>query len=106
MADRAEPDLVVWGSVIPNLGWSNIAREVWLDAKLGPNVPATTNVAISTALRRQHGPGAFLAKVTTAHFGNLESGRNNDHCGLEIRQVPGTPFPEIRQLEKAYGTLS
>ena len=36
MADRAEPDLVVWGSVIPNLGWSNIAREVWLDAKLNP----------------------------------------------------------------------
>src|SRR3546814_8046815 len=30
MADRAEPDLVVWGSVIPNLGWSNIAREIWL----------------------------------------------------------------------------
>jgi acetyl-CoA C-acetyltransferase len=34
------PDLAVWGSVVPNLGWSNIAREIWLDAKLDPTVPA------------------------------------------------------------------
>ncbi len=38
MANLAEPDLAVWGTVIPNLGWSNIAREVWLDAKLNPSV--------------------------------------------------------------------
>ena len=51
MAERAEPDLVVWGSVIPNLGWSNIAREVWLDAKLNPNVPAFSVVlACSTSM--------------------------------------------------------
>lgn len=51
MADRAEPDLVVWGSVIPNLGWSNVAREVWLDAKLNPNVPAFSVVlACSTSM--------------------------------------------------------
>jgi acetyl-CoA C-acetyltransferase len=51
MADRAEPDLVVWGSVIPNLSWSNIAREVWLDAKLNPNVPAFSVVlACSTSM--------------------------------------------------------
>src|SRR5262245_1223424 len=34
------PDFVVWGSVVPNLGWSNIAREIWLDAGLDPTVPA------------------------------------------------------------------
>jgi acetyl-CoA C-acetyltransferase len=34
------PDFVVWGSVVPNLGWSNIAREVWLDAALDPHAPA------------------------------------------------------------------
>jgi acetyl-CoA C-acetyltransferase len=39
LRDR-KPDLVIWGTVIPNLGWSNIAREVWLDAKLDPRVPA------------------------------------------------------------------
>jgi acetyl-CoA C-acetyltransferase len=36
----ARPDFAVWGSVVPNLGWSNIAREVWLDAALDPHVPA------------------------------------------------------------------
>lgn len=51
MAGLAEPDLVVWGSVIPNLGWSNIAREIWLDAKLNPNVPAFSVVlACSTSM--------------------------------------------------------
>lgn len=51
MADRAEPDLVVWGSVIPNLSWSNIAREVWLDANLNPNIPAFSVVlACSTSM--------------------------------------------------------
>ena len=51
MAARAEPDLVVWGSVIPNLGWSNIAREMWLDAKLNPSIPAFSVVlACSTSM--------------------------------------------------------
>ena len=51
MADRAEPDLVVWGSVIPNLGWSNIGREIWLDAKLNPSIPAFSVVlACSTSM--------------------------------------------------------
>jgi acetyl-CoA C-acetyltransferase/acetyl-CoA acyltransferase len=34
------PDFIVWGSVIPNLGLSNIAREIWLDAQLDARVPA------------------------------------------------------------------
>jgi acetyl-CoA C-acetyltransferase/acetyl-CoA acyltransferase len=34
------PDLVLWGTVIPNLGWSNLAREIWLDAGLDPTVPS------------------------------------------------------------------
>jgi len=38
------PDLVLWGTVIPNLGWSNIAREIWLDAKLDPTVPSFSAV--------------------------------------------------------------
>jgi acetyl-CoA C-acetyltransferase len=37
--------------VIPNLGWSNIAREVWLDANLNPNVPAFSVIlACSTGM--------------------------------------------------------
>ena len=51
MAAQAEPDLLVWGTVIPNLGWSNIARETWLDAKLNPTVPAFSVVlACSTSM--------------------------------------------------------
>ncbi|MDY0885880.1 acetyl-CoA C-acyltransferase [Dongia soli] len=34
------PDLVLWGTVIPNLGWSNLAREIWMDALLDPTVPS------------------------------------------------------------------
>lgn len=51
MAAKAEPDLLVWGTVIPNLGWSNIAREAWLDAGLNPDVPAFSVVlACSTSM--------------------------------------------------------
>ena len=28
----AAPDFAVWGTVVPNLTWSNIAREVLMDA--------------------------------------------------------------------------
>lgn len=49
--DQQRPDIVLWGSVIPSLGWSNIAREVWLDAKLDPTVPAYSVVlACSTSM--------------------------------------------------------
>jgi acetyl-CoA C-acetyltransferase len=40
LKSNMRPDFAVWGSVVPNLGWSNIAREIWLDAELDPTVPA------------------------------------------------------------------
>ena len=40
LKSKMRPDFMVWGSVVPNLGWSNIAREIWLDAELDPTVPA------------------------------------------------------------------
>lgn len=47
----AHPDLLVWGTVIPSLRWSNIAREVQMDAKLDPATPAFTTVkACSTSM--------------------------------------------------------
>jgi acetyl-CoA C-acetyltransferase len=46
MAERLNPgariDAAIWGSVIPNLGYSNLARETWLDAQLDPTVPTST----------------------------------------------------------------
>src|SRR5262252_1433066 len=37
-------DLAVWGSVAPNLSYSNLAREVWLEAGLDPHVPTYTTI--------------------------------------------------------------
>jgi acetyl-CoA C-acetyltransferase len=45
------PDLVVWGTVAPNLGYSNIAREVQIDAGLDQTIPAfSTVMACSTSM--------------------------------------------------------
>src|SRR5579862_6612279 len=35
-------DVAAWGSVIPSLGYSNLARETWLESKLDPIVPTFT----------------------------------------------------------------
>jgi acetyl-CoA C-acetyltransferase len=37
-------DFGVWGAVVQNLAYANLAREVWLDAKLDPHVPTFTTV--------------------------------------------------------------
>ena len=65
MAAHAEPDLFVWGTVIPNVGWSNIARETWLDAKLSPTVPAYSVVlACSTSMAATFAAGGMLGGGT------------------------------------------
>src|SRR5882762_7173507 len=59
MAGRANGpiDFGVWGAVIPNLAYANLAREVWLEAKLDPHVPTfTTIMQCSTSM-----VGAFEA---------------------------------------------
>jgi acetyl-CoA C-acetyltransferase len=37
-------DFAVWGPVILNLAYNNLARELWLDAKLEPHVPTFTTI--------------------------------------------------------------
>jgi acetyl-CoA acetyltransferase len=37
-------DLAVWGSVMPSLAYSNLAREIWLEARLDPHVPTFTTI--------------------------------------------------------------
>jgi len=57
LEDGVRPDLAVWGAVIPNLAWSNIAREVLLDAGADASIPAfSTVMACSTSMA-----GAFQA---------------------------------------------
>jgi len=47
----ALPDFVVWGTVVPNLTWSNIAREVLMDAGAPATIPAfSTVMACSTSM--------------------------------------------------------
>ncbi|MFN3583856.1 acetyl-CoA C-acyltransferase [Phenylobacterium sp.] len=57
LAEGERPDLAVWGAVIPSLMWSNLAREVLLDAGADASIPAfTTVMACSTSMA-----GAFQA---------------------------------------------
>ncbi|MBQ1542564.1 acetyl-CoA C-acyltransferase [Caulobacter sp. CCUG 60055] len=60
MLDRlggGRPDFAVWGAVIPNLTWSNLAREVLIEAGADPTIPAfSTIMACSTSMT-----GAFEA---------------------------------------------
>jgi len=37
-------DLAVWGSVVLNLAYANLGREVWLEAGLDPHVPSFTTI--------------------------------------------------------------
>ena len=85
MAARARPDLFVWGTVIPSLGWSNIGREVWLDAGLDPTVPAfsavlacSTSLAAAFAAAGLLGGGADLALVGGAEV------MSNPQIGLKL----------------------
>ena len=46
------PDLAIWGTVAPNLGYSNIAREILVDAEMDQTVWTTDEaVARITAAR-------------------------------------------------------
>lgn len=60
---RGPVDLAVWGSVAPNLGYSNIAREVWVDARLDVRVPTfSTVMACSTSMVAAFEAAAMLGR--------------------------------------------
>jgi acetyl-CoA C-acetyltransferase len=65
---EVRPDFAVWGTVIPNLTWSNIAREVLMDANADRTIPAfSTVMACSTSMI-----GAFeAAGMIDGHARNL-----------------------------------
>lgn len=41
---KGQIDFAVWGAVVGNLAYANLAREVWLEAKLDPHVPTFTTI--------------------------------------------------------------
>jgi acetyl-CoA C-acetyltransferase len=69
-------DFAVWGAVVVNLAYGNLAREVWLESKLDPHVPTfTTIMQCSTSM-----VGVFEAagmmergKAVLALVGGVES---------------------------------
>ena len=69
------PDLVVWGTVAPNMGWSNIAREVVIDSGVDPSTPAfTTVLACSTSMVAVFEAAGMLGKdLDVALCGGVES---------------------------------
>ena len=71
----ARPDLVVWGTVAPNLGWSNIAREVVIEAGVDPATPAfTTVLACSTSMVAVfEAAGMLRERMDLALCGGVES---------------------------------
>jgi acetyl-CoA C-acetyltransferase len=75
LAPTDSADLIVWGSVAPNLGWSNIAREVAIDAGLDPSTPAfSTVLACSTSMVAVFEAAGMLGKdMDLAMCGGVES---------------------------------
>src|SRR6266436_1704855 len=60
-------DFAVWGSVVLNLAYANLAREVWLESKLDPHVPTfTTIMQCSTSMVGVFEAAGMLGRTRTA----------------------------------------
>ena len=69
----ANPDFAIWGSVVPNLTWSNLAREVLMESGVSPSIPAfSTVMACSTSM-----------------IGVFEAAGMIDHAGRRLALVGG-----------------
>lgn len=117
LSSSSQVDAAAWGSVIPNLGYSNLAREAWLDAKLDPRVPTSTVImqcstsmmaAFDLAGRLSSGHGELaiaggVESMTHVQFGLTQSMSDwvrklaqarswADRLGL----IESAPFAEVR----------
>ena len=69
-------DFAVWGSVVLNLAYANLAREVWLESKLDPHVPTyTTIMQCSTSMIGVFEAAGMLGqrRAALAMVGGVES---------------------------------
>jgi acetyl-CoA C-acetyltransferase len=69
-------DFGVWGAVVGNLAYANLAREIWLDSKLDPHVPTfTTVMQCSTSMVAAFEAAGMLAerRAALALVGGVES---------------------------------
>jgi len=113
---EVRPDLAVWGTVAPNLDYSNIAREMWVDADLDPTVPAySTTMACATSMAAVFDAAGIMesGEQEVAVCGGVES-MSNVQIGLTqalsnwIRRLgnvsgPGDVFDQLGEL--SFGEL-
>ncbi len=69
-------DFAVWGSVVLNLAFANLAREIWLESKLDPHVPTfTTIMQCSTSMAGVFEAAGMLGerRASLAMVGGVES---------------------------------
>src|ERR1700732_4630081 len=69
-------DFAVWGSVVLNLAYANLAREIWLESKLDPHVPTfTTIMQCSTSMVGVFEAAGILdqRRASLAMVGGVES---------------------------------
>jgi len=60
-------DFGVWGAVVGNLAYANLAREVWLESKLDPHVPTfTTIMQCSTSMVGVFEAAGIMGRTKTA----------------------------------------
>lgn len=70
----AQPDFLVWGSVAPNLGYSNLAREIIMDAGMDQHIPGFTAImACSTSMLAAIQAAEMADEDTLALVGGAES---------------------------------
>src|SRR5258705_13763562 len=84
LSQGARPDFVVWGTVAPNLGWSNIARELVIDSGIDPSTPAySTVLACSTSMVAVfEAAGMLRGDLSLALCGGVE-GMSRGRIGLK-----------------------
>src|ERR1700749_3246268 len=69
-------DFGVWGAVIVNLAYANLAREIWLESKVDPHVPTfTTIMQCSTSMVGVFEAAGIMERTKTslAMVGGVES---------------------------------
>jgi acetyl-CoA C-acetyltransferase len=69
-------DFGIWGAVVVNLAYANLAREVWLEARLDPHVPTfTTIMQCSTSMAGVFEAAGILGerRASLAIVGGVES---------------------------------
>src|SRR5882672_4707548 len=99
-AGAVRPDVLIWGTVIPNLEYSNLAREVLIDAGGDRTIPAfSTVLACSTSMVGVIEAAGLLANGTMqlALVGGVEA-MSHVQLGLSARLSQ-----HVRRIEQARG---